>query len=151
MSTTSAPDDELLPVARKPRRRWLSILLGVLIFGSGFATGVGVTIVTAVHRLQYAIHHPEEAPARIAATLKSKLGLDEAQAAKVESTIAKHQVALAAIRREFQPKVMEQLRQIRDEIGESLDTTQREHWYKMFDDVRDRWLPALPPADKADK
>ncbi len=124
------------------------MLLGIFIFGGGFATGVGVTIVTAVHRLQYAIHHPEEAPARVAATLKRKLRLDDAQAAKVESTVAKHQAALAAIRREFQPKVMEQLRQIRDEIGESLDATQRDHWYKMFDDVRDRWLPALPPTDK---
>jgi hypothetical protein len=148
MSTTHDGTAEPLPVVRKPRRRWLSVLLGVLIFGGGFATGVGFTIVTAVHRLQYTIHHPEEAPARVAAMLKRKLGLDEAQAAKVESAVAKHQAALAAIRREFQPQVMEQLRQIRDEIGECLNPKQREHWYKMFDDVRDRWLPALPAADK---
>jgi hypothetical protein len=151
MSTTPADITEPLPVVKKRRRRWVSVLLGVLIFGGGFATGVGVTIVTAVHRLQYAIHHPEEAPARVASTLKRKLSLDEAQTSKVESVVAKHLQVLIAIHNEFLPKVIEQLRQIRDEIGETLDVKQREHWYKMFDEVRDRWLPAMPPADKADK
>jgi predicted Co/Zn/Cd cation transporter (cation efflux family) len=151
MSTTPAEIAEPLPVVAKRRRRWLSVLVGVLIFGGGFATGVGVTIVTAVHRLHYAIHHPEQAPARVAATLKRKLSLDEAQTSKVESVVAKHLQVLIAIHNEFLPKVMEQLRQIRDEIGETLDEKQREHWYKMFDDVRERWLPALPPAEKHEK
>jgi hypothetical protein len=151
MSTTPAETVEPLPLASKPRRRWLSLLLGILIFGGGFATGVGFTIVTAVHRLHYAIHHPEEAPARVASTLQRKLSLDKAQTSKVESVVAKHLAVLIAIHNEFLPKVMEQLRQIRDEIGESLDAKQRERWYKMFDDVRDRWLPAMPPADKAGK
>jgi hypothetical protein len=151
MSTSPADIAEPLPVAAKPRRRWLSVLLGILIFGGGFATGVGVTIVTAVHRLHYAIRHPEEAPARVASTLKRKLSLDEAQTSKVESVVAKHLQVLIAIHNEFLPKVMEQLRQIRDEIGESLDETQREHWYRMFDEMRDRWLPAMPPSEKHDK
>lgn len=148
MSSTPTDIPELLPVVARRRRRWVSVLIGVLIFGGGFATGVGFTIVTAVHRLQYAIHHPEEAPARVASTLKRKLSLDEAQTSKVESVVAKHLQVLIAIHNEFLPKVVEQLRQIRDEIGETLDEKQRERWYKMFDDVRERWLPALPPAEK---
>ncbi len=138
----------LLPTAVKPRRRWLTALLGVLIFGAGFACGAGFTIVVAVHRLQYAIHHPEEAPARVASTLQRKLRLDDAQKAKIEAIVAKHQVELAAVRREFQPRVIEQLEQIRDEIGQVLDDSQRERWTKMFDTVRDRWLPPIPVGEE---
>lgn len=147
MSSKSDPiGDEVLPVVGKPRRRWLTVLLGLLIFGAGFASGAGVTIVVAVHRLQYAIHHPEEAPTRVAATLKRRFRLDDAQASQVEIIVAKHQVELGAIRNEFQPRVMAQLQEIRDEIGRVLDASQRERWNRMFDDVRDRWLPPAPPA-----
>ena len=138
--------NDLLPTPTKPRRRWLTALLGVLIFGGGFACGAGVTIVVAVHRLQYAIQHPEEAPTRVANTLQRRLGLDNTQKAKVEAIMAKHQVELAAVRQEFQPRVVEQLEQIRDEIGQVLDESQRERWTKMFDDLRDRWLPPTPPG-----
>jgi cell division protein FtsB len=133
-----------LPIVSKPRRRWLTLLLSVLIFGGGFASGAGFTIVVAVHQLQYAIHHPEEAPPRIATRLQRKFNLDDAQKAKVEAIVAQHQVELAAVRREFQPKVMQQLEQIRDEIGQVLDDSQRVRWTKMFDDIRDRWLPQMP-------
>ncbi len=148
MNTESNADSDVsLPTAEKPRRRWLTVLLGVLIFAGGFATGAGSTIIAAVHRLQYAIHHPEEAPARIAARLHRKLGLDETQQSEVEAIVAKHQAALAVIRREFQPKVMAQLEQIRDEISQVLTEPQREKWIQMFNDVRDRWLPPMPQAD----
>lgn len=134
-----------LPTSERPRRKWLTLLLGILIFGAGLACGAGLMIVVTVHRLQYAIHHPEDAPARVAATLKRRLGLDDKQRAQVEAIVAKRQVDLAAIRREFQPKVMETLEQVRNEISGVLSETQREHWIKLFDEVRDRWLPPIPP------
>jgi len=138
---------DVLPTVAKPRRRWLTALLGVLIFGGGFACGAGFTVVVAVHRLQYAIQHPEEAPARVATTLQRRLRLDDAQKSKIEAIVAKHQIELAAVRREFQPRVIEQLEQIRDEIGQVLDESQRERWTKMFEDVRDRWLPPIPRTE----
>lgn len=133
-----------LPTVPASRRRWLTALLGVLIFGAGVACGVGFTIVVVVNRLQYAIHHPEEGPARVAARLQHRLSLNDEQTTKVEAIVAKHQVELVAIRQEFQPKVMDQLDQIHDEIGEVLDDSQRERWTKLFHDVRERWLPRLP-------
>jgi predicted Co/Zn/Cd cation transporter (cation efflux family) len=137
-----------LPSAPKPRRRWLTLLLAALIFVAGLISGSGLTMVVAVHRLQYAIHHPEEAPNRIATMLQRRLRLDNEQKAKVESIVAAHQVELMAIRRQFQPKVVDQIDQIRKEIGAVLNDSQREHWTTMFDDLRDRWLPPNPPAEK---
>ena len=140
-----------LPSVDRPRRKWVTLLLALLIFVAGLVCGAGLTIVTAVHRLQYAIHHPEDEPARVATTLKRKLGLDDKQRGQIEEIIARRQVDLNAIRREFQPKVMDQLTQIRDEISGVLNETQREHWTKMFDDIRDRWLPPIPPEAKGEK
>jgi cell division protein FtsB len=148
--TTSSAETRL-PSVDRPRRRWVTLLLALMIFVAGFVCGVGLTIVTAVHRLQYAIHHPEDAPARVATTLKRKLGLDEKQRGQIEEIIARRQVDLNAIRREFQPKVVDQLTQIRDEISGVLNETQREHFTKMFDDIRDRWMPPIPPEAKSDK
>lgn len=138
------------PVTR-PRRRWVTVLLALSIFGAGLVCGAGIMIVTTVHRLQYAIHHPEDAPARVANALKHKLSLDDQQRAQIESIIARRQVELTAIRREFQPKVLVQLEKIRDEIGEVLNPSQRAHWEKMFDELRERWLPPMPEAEKERK
>ncbi len=80
MNTESANlTPEQLPPVPRPRRRWLTLLLCLLIFGAGLVCGAGLMIVTTVHRLQYAIHHPEDAPARVATTLKRKLALDDKQ------------------------------------------------------------------------
>lgn len=136
-----------LSPSSKPRRRWLTLLFAGLIFCAGLVSGAGFVTIVAVHRLQYAIHHPEEAPARVATTLQRRLSLDDDQKAKVEAIVAKRQVELMAIRQEFQPKVMQQLDQIRTEVGEVLNESQRERWTKMFDDLRDRWLPPVTPAD----
>lgn len=138
------PMNELLPPAPPPRRRWLTAVLGILIFVAGAACGAGLSVVVVANRIQHAIQHPEEAPPRIAARLKWRLGLDDDQRAKVEAIVAKHQTELMAIRREVQPKVVGQLDQVRDEISGVLTESQRERWMKLYDDVRDRWLPAMP-------
>jgi hypothetical protein len=138
------PMTELLPPAPPPRRRWLTALFGILIFVGGTACGAGLMLLVVDKRIQHAIHHPEEAPQRIATRLKWWLGLDADQRAKVEAIVSKHQVELMKIRREVQPKVVEQLGQVRDEISGVLTDSQRERWMKLYDEVRDRWLPAMP-------
>jgi hypothetical protein len=143
--------NEALPPPTRPRRKWLTLLFGILIFAAGLACGAGLTVVTVVHRLQYAVHHPEGAPARIAARLTYKLGLNDEQHAQVLEILTKGQSELMGIRRQFQPQVMGKLEQIRDEISDVLTEPQREHWTKMFDELRDRWLPPLPAAEKKDR
>jgi hypothetical protein len=128
-----------------PRRRWVTVLAAVLIFGAGLASGVGWTVVVAVHRLQHAIHHPEEAPERVAHLLKRQLGLTAEQESKVETIVAKRQAELTAIRQKFHPQIAEQLDELHKEIGEVLTSPQRERWATMFSEFRERWLPPAPP------
>ncbi len=143
--------NETLPPPTHLRRKWLTFLFGALIFAAGLACGAGLTVVIAVHRLQDAIHHPEKAPARVAARLAYKLGLNDKQHAQVLEIVTKGQSQIMGIRRQFQPQVMEKLEQIRNEISAVLTEPQREHWTKMFDELRDRWLPPLTAAEKKDK
>ena len=118
-----------------------------MIFLAGMASGAALTVVYAVNRLQFAIHHPEAAPARIAATIARRLDLDAEQTARVERILADRQTQIAAIRRKFQPEIVEQLDGVHDEIAEVLDTSQRGKWTELFAQFKNRWLP-LPPADK---
>lgn len=130
------------------RRRWLTILLALVIFAAGVVSGGGLAVLFLVNRLQYAIHHPEVAPARIAATLDRRLGLDDEQEQQVEQIIARHQTEIAAIRRQFQPQIMQQLDQVRDEVAAVLTEPQREKWSQLFEQFQSRWLPALPADAK---
>jgi hypothetical protein len=123
----------------------VTALAAVLIFAAGLASGAGLTVVVALHRLQHAIHHPEEAPSRVAHMLKRQLGLNAEQEARIESVVAKRQTELIAIRTQFHPQIAAQLDQLHQEIGEILTDSQRERWEGMFREFRERWLPT-PPA-----
>ena len=129
-------------------RRWLTILLALVVFVAGMASGVALTVHFAVNRLQFAIHHPEAAPPRIAAVIQRRLDLDDQQRAAVEKIVAKHQLEIAAIRRQFQPEIVDQLDSVRDEIAAVLTEPQRERWTQLFEQFKERWLPPVPPPQK---
>lgn len=133
-----------LSTSVNPRRRWLTIVLALVIFLAGVVSGAALAVVVAVNRIQFAIHHPESAPARIAAVISRRLDLDDSERAKVEAIIAERQIEIAAIRRRFQPEVLQQLEKLRDEIAAVLDDTQRARWSELFVQFKNRWLPHAP-------
>lgn len=144
--TDNAANDELdlsLPPG-SPRRRWLTIVAALVLFLAGMASGAALTIVFAVNRLQFAIHHPESAPPRIAAAIARRLDLDQAQTSKVEKIIARHQQQILAIRHRLQPEIVAQLDSVREAVAEVLDPSQRERWVELFAQFKERWLPQLP-------
>jgi hypothetical protein len=139
----AATTTSIAPRAR--RRRWVSLLLGLVIFGAGLASGVAVTVAFAAGTLKYIIRHPENAPQRITTFLTRKLSLDSGQRDQVLTIITRHQLQIQAIRRAVRPQMDEQLDQIRSEIGAVLNESQREKWDEMFDRLRERWTPTLIP------
>jgi len=149
MNTESfAAESAHLPPPPRPRR-WLAWLLALVVFMAGMASGAALTVHYAVSRLQFAIHHPEVAPARIAGIIQRRLDLSDEQRAQVESVVAKRQVEIAAIRSKFQPEIVAQLDAVRNEVSEVLTESQRAQWTQLFDQFKERWLPAAPPpSDK---
>jgi hypothetical protein len=145
--TNVAPDSSPNHLPEPPRRRrWLSVVLALVIFVAGFGCGAGLTVIVVAKRLQNAIHNPQVAATQIAAAIDRRLGLNVEQRKQVEAIVARRQLNLAAIRRETQPRVEVELEELRDEVSAVLDDSQREAWSQLFDRFRARWLPKLPPT-----
>jgi len=150
MSETTAVDNQSKP-SRPPRRRaWLRGLLLVVIFLSGGIVGSGSTLLAVRHRVLHTIHHPQEMPATVAARLRRVLGLSDKQAQQIETILRNRQREIQTIRREFRPRLEQQLDQLTDEVAEVLDDKQSDAWRKHFGRLRSTWLPApLKPSASA--
>ena len=135
-----------LPRPRRPRR-WLTVLLGVVIFVCGAVIGSAATLLIVRDRVLHMLRHPDEAPARITARLRRKLRLSDEQAEQVEAILARRQAALQEIRCKVQPTVERHLDAARDEIAAVLTPEQAETWHAHFTRLRDTWVPPLPPQD----
>ena len=139
------PGSPVVPLPRPRRKRWVSALLALVIFGAGFIAGAGGAVIAILKRVQHHIQHPEEAPQRITGRLKRRLGLTDEQAARVKAIVSDQQQAIFAIRREAQPRFMAELDRTRSRIDDALDAEQKAKWGRMFDRLRQRWIPPLPP------
>jgi hypothetical protein len=136
----------LLPPRR--RRRWLTVLLGLVILGCGAIIGAGVALVVVRDRVLYALRHPEEMPARVTARLRRTLGLTEQQTEKVRVIVERRHAALQMIRRFVQPRVEAQLENFREDVAAVLSPPQAEAWRSHFDALRRTWVPPLPPLPR---
>ncbi len=137
------PEQNLLPAA-PASRRWVTLLLCLLIFGSGCIVGIGGAVLFIRNQLMRAVHNPQEAPARVAVILKRRLDLDEDQRAKIETILRERQQSLMAIRADSQPRVEEQLDLVQAQIAELLDEPRRIKFLKRMKHFRESWTPRLP-------
>src|SRR4029078_59970 len=108
--------------------RWLTILIALPAFAAGFVSRGLVTAIVAIHRLQYAIHHPETAPERMSKMLQRRLRLTDDQRAEIEKNFCGAQAKRPAVRRVFQPLITMELNKLREEIGAVLTDQQRKQW-----------------------
>jgi hypothetical protein len=140
-----APAPPLVPPPRP--RRWLRLLLAAVIFLSGIAVGVGVSLIVVRNRLVFAIHHPDEMPAVIAARLRRPLKLSDEQVQEVQRILSERQRALQELRRRVQPRVEAELDEVERQIAQVLDDQQQERWQRLSQHLRGTWLPDLPPPE----
>lgn len=130
----------------RPRRHWLrTIIVSLVLLGSGAAIGSGLTLIILARGLQFGIRHPELFPERATHRLQSFLDLSSDQASQVEAILQRHQRELQVIRREVQPRIESHVDQIRDEISAVLTPEQARKWRRWLNDKRATWLPP-PPA-----
>ena len=127
-----------------PRRRWLRVVLWLIVFGSGFVAGTGLTLIGIRKGALDAIHHPETMPKKVAQRLRRPLRLSDGQLQQIERILRDRQQALQQIRKRVQPEVETELDVINREISQVLDDRQRGTWQKLFQDLRGTWLPPPP-------
>ena len=132
---------------RTPRRRLgIRVLWSLIIFASGGVAGTGITLLVIRDRVLHAIHHPEEMPALIAARMRGNLDLSGAQVLQVESILNRRQLAIQAIRRQFQPQVESELDRVEKEISTVLNDEQHAlRCAQNFEQLRGDWMPSPPP------
>lgn len=135
------------PQICRTRRCWWRVLLYLFIFTAGGVVGIGVTLIVIRDSALFAVHHPEEMPARIAARMASVLSLSEEQRQQVEDILHQRQGALQNIRREFQPQVEAELDRLEQQVSAVLNDEQRENWQARFDYLRRTWVPEPPPGE----
>ena len=148
MSDTFSPADHA-PSAlaiRPRRRRWVSVLLGLILFLSGGLIGSGLTARAIIRGAQHRLHHPEEFPARATARLRRSLDLSDAQAAAVESVLRTRQAAIQEIRRDFQPKIEAEIDKLGTDVAGVLTPDQAARWKAALDEKRRVWIPPVPPG-----
>jgi hypothetical protein len=123
------------------------VALGLVILVCGMLIGAGGTLICVKRIILHAIHHPDEAPARITARMQKRLHLTEEQAQRVKAILTQRHRSIMAIRREAQPKVVQELDKAKQEVAAILPPDQARSWNLRFDELRQKWIPPLLPAD----
>jgi hypothetical protein len=145
MSLENAAVVAEMPLDRPPprRRRWLSVLLSLVIFGSGMVIGAGLGYLLVVTRIQYIIHHPEEVATQKVAALKGRLKLSEEQTQQIKGILQTRQVEMRKIWYGFQPRFEAEFDLLQGQVAGVLDQRQRSLWNTEFAKFRRFWIPPL--------
>jgi len=134
-----------MPLVPRPRRRWISVLLVILVFLGGFVTGGGTVLRLIQVRVRETIAHPEREAARQVADLKKQLGLTPDQTRQIEALYTSRITSIVQNGRG-------QIDLLNEEILRVLDEPQRLRWQKLRGQRTDPWLPKKPPpADNGEK
>ena len=148
MSSAAPQTVASLPPLPPPRRRhWLTLLLMLVIFVSGFAMGSAGSWMVLRKMLLSMLHHPEQAAPQIAVRLGSRFGWSKKETAQVEKVIRAHQENLQAIRRDVQPRVLSELKQMEDEIAAVLTPRQQAAWHASCAQQARIWIPEMQPSE----
>ena len=140
----ASPNPAQIPPLPRPRKRWVTVAVVLGIFALGMVVGGAATAMVVVHRIRYALHHPEELPPRLASQIRWKLSLSRDQEADVARIIGEHQKNLQALRREVQPRIEAELRSVESDVAKVLNDAQRRKWDAMFEGLMRDWVPPAP-------
>lgn len=147
MNPQTPPPVSLPPLGR--RRRWLTLLLTLIVFVSGLAVGSGLTFLYIEHRRAYYLAHPEEARKRFTARLKRTLVLTDEQARQVQAIIDERWPKFQETRRQMYPAFKEHLDAIHAEVAAVLREDQRRKWDEYIETIRRLWNPPPPTTGPA--
>ena len=157
----AAPNPPSLPPAAPPvaaslppspprrSRRWLTVLLCVLIFMAGGVAGAGAMAVHTIRRVKEAVHHPEVIPGRIVSRLRRPLDLDKQQELQIQAILVRRQASLLEARAEALRRAGPDFVGIEDDIANVLRPDQLIEWHKLYKKFLTEWvperLPGVPP------
>jgi hypothetical protein len=129
----------------KPRRRWLgTVLLATAIFVCGTLVGGGVTFKIIAGGYKRTFQEPAVLAEDITHRMKRRLDLNDDQTQQVRRIILEQQMAFQSLRKEFRPRLDDQIEKTRRELAAVLTPEQARKWEKRFAHIQRFWLPPLP-------
>ena len=135
------PADQLA----KPRRRWLrTVLLATAIFVCGALVGGGLTFKVIASGYKRSFQEPALLAEEITHRMKRRLDLTGDQVQQVRRIILEQQMAFQSLRKEFRPRLDDQIERTRQELAAVLTPEQARKWEKRFAHIQRFWLPPLP-------
>jgi hypothetical protein len=135
------PADQLA----KPRRRWLrTVLLATAIFVCGALLGGGLTFKIITSGYKRSFQEPALLAEEITHRMKRRLDLTDDQVQQVRRIILEQQMAFQSLRKEFRPRLDDQIEKTRQELAAVLTPEQARKWEKRVAHIQRFWLPPLP-------
>jgi len=132
-------------LAKPRRRRWLrTVLLATAIFICGALVGGGLTFKVIASGYKRSFQDPSVLADEITQRMKRRLHLTDAQVQRVGKIILEQQMAFQSLRKEFRPRLDDQIEKTRRELAAVLTPEQARKWEKRFAHIQRFWLPPLP-------
>jgi hypothetical protein len=134
------------------RRRWLTLLMALVVFVSGVVCGVGIGMEFQKRHFLDILRHPERGPERIVTRMRSQLQLDDRQTQQVRAIVARRVAVLDKIYGEtVNPLLAKQLELFRAEVAEVLNPEQQAEWDKYTKPLPQKWFPTAAPKPSSPK
>lgn len=129
---------------RSTKRRWLKVLLLLVIFVSGMVIGSGLTIMGIVHHMRSQMSDPAQRALNWTHRLSRRLDLSPQEEQAVLPVMQDASQRFEVIRQEVYPRVEAELDRMQQEVAAVLPKDKVATWESQFQTLRKRWFP-LPP------
>ncbi|HUY92083.1 MAG TPA: hypothetical protein VMV10_25300 [Pirellulales bacterium] len=140
---------EPAPATRFWQRRWLSLLIMVVVFCSGAAIGSGLTTISIESIYQERWRRPWNGQKRMLEALNRELDLSDSQTAEVSQILKKHDEAVKKIwSEEVGPKMQTLVKQLDGRIAAVLTPEQEPLWHAWLDKRKSRVCPPPPRTSR---
>ncbi|HVX62357.1 MAG TPA: hypothetical protein VHC19_17195 [Pirellulales bacterium] len=121
------------------QRRWLSLAMMVLIFGSGTVIGSGLTMIAVNDKYDARMKNPSASCDHVLPVMQRELQLSDEQSAEVKTILTEHDKAVGKLWTDMRPKFREQLKQLENQVNGVLTTEQQEKWHAWLEQRRRRF------------
>lgn len=116
------------------RRRWVTLVLLLVVFVLGGVCGAGVTFYGAMCAIRSNMRNPEQQTERIMRRLDRRLELTDEQEPKIRAIVQRQQADMMQGR-------LERFEQTDLEMRPILTPEQQEKWAAVVEELRQRWMP----------
>ena len=128
----------------RSQRRWLRILMLLVIFLSGGVVGVVGGGFWMRDQMAFLIRNPQQIPDQILPKIRSELSLADDQILLVEDILRRHYATMESVRAEIYPKQLDAFKTMDAEVSRILNPDQRHKWSSILVGAEQRYLPVRP-------